>query len=237
MSFRVEEYKRPTFEVEFDKVNEEYADGDTLTVTGRAKAYSGVAVQGAKVKYTVRRKQALWWRFNYVGIYLNEADNTVLAEGEAVTDGNGEFKIKMPMLLPVWEEGCGVTLDVYKRMARFYNIIAEADVTDVAGESHEGQLSLPLGSKSTAFGCDVPEQTLRDSLKTVTFTLRNSAGNDIPGDVTYTVSGVDGTFTAKANTATDITWNTAVQAQVGQTYAHGYMRQRHHTPRLHRVQL
>ena len=215
VSFRVEEYKRPTFEVEFDKVNEEYADGDTLTVTGRAKAYSGVAVQGAKVKYTVRRKQALWWRFNYVGIYLNEADNTVLAEGEAVTDGNGEFKIKMPMLLPVWEEGCGVTLDVYKRMARFYNIIAEADVTDVAGESHEGQLSLPLGSKSTAFGCDVPEQTLRDSLKTVTFTLRNSAGNDIPGDVTYTVSGVDGTFTAKANTATDITWNTAVQLKSG----------------------
>ena len=215
VSFRVEEYKRPTFEVEFDKVNEEYADGDTLTVTGRAKAYSGVAVQGAKVKYTVRRKQALWWRFNYVGIYLNEADNTVLAEGEAVTDGNGEFKIKMPMLLPVWEEGCGVTLDVYKRMARFYNIIAEADVTDVAGESHEGQLSLPLGSKSTAFGCDVPEQTLRDSLKTVTFTLRNSAGNDIPGDVTYTVSGVDGTFTAKANTATDITWNTAAQLKSG----------------------
>lgn len=214
-TFRVEEYKRPTFEVEFDKVNEKYADGDTLTVTGRAKAYSGVAVQGAKVKYTVRRKQALWWRFSHLGIYLNEADNTVLAEGEAVTDGNGEFKIKMPMLLPVWEEGCGVTLDVYKRMARFYNIIAEADVTDVAGESHEGQLSLPLGSKPTAFGCDVPEQMLRDSLKTVTFTLRNSAGNDIPGDVTYTISGVDGTFTAKANTATGITWNTAAQLKSG----------------------
>ena len=215
VSLRVEEYKRPTFEVEFDKVGEEYANGDTLTVTGRAKAYSGVAVQGAKVKYTVRRKQALWWRFNYVGIYLNEADNTVLAEGEAVTDGDGEFKIKMPMLLPVWEEGCGVTLDVYKRMARFYNIIAEADVTDVAGESHEGQLSLPLGSKPTAFGCDVPEQTLRDSLRTVTFTLRNSAGNDIPGDVTYTISGVDGTFTTKANTATSITWNTAAQLKSG----------------------
>ena len=214
-TFRVEEYKRPTFEVEFDKVDEEYADGDTLTVTGRAKAYSGVAVQGAKVKYTVRRKQALWWRFNHLGIYLNEADNTVLAEGEAVTDGNGEFKLKMPMLLPVWEEGCGVTLDVYKRMARFYNIIAEADVTDVAGESHNGELSLPLGSKPTAFGCDVPKQTLRDSLKTVTFTLRNSAGNDIPGDVTYTISGVDGTFTAKANTATSITWNTAAQLKSG----------------------
>lgn len=214
-TFRVEEYKRPTFEVEFDKVNEEYANGDTITVTGRAKSYSGVAVQGAKVKYTVSRKQALWWRFSYWGLYLNEADNTVLAEGEAVTDGNGEFKIKMPMTLPVWEENCGVTLDVYKRIARFYNIITEADVTDVAGESHEGTISLPLGSKSTAFDCEFPEKTLRDSLKTVTFTLRNAAGNDVDGDVTYTVSGIDGTFTAKANTATGITWNTAAQLKSG----------------------
>lgn len=214
-TFRVEEYKRPTFEVEFDKVNETYADGDTITVTGRAKSYSGVAVQGAKVKYTVSRKQALWWRFSYWGLYLNEAANTVLAEGEAVTDGNGEFKIKMPMTLPVWEENCGVTLDVYKRIARFYNIITEADVTDVAGESHEGFISLPLGSKSTAFDCEFPEKTLRDSLKTVTFTLRNAAGNDVDGDVTYTVSGVDGTFTAKANTATEITWNTAAQLKSG----------------------
>ena len=45
--------------------------------------------------------------------------------------------------------------------------------------------------------------------------MRNSAGNDIPGDVTYTVSGVDGTFTAKANTATSITWNTAAQLKSG----------------------
>lgn len=214
-TFRVEEYKRPTFEVEFDKVNEGYSNGDTITVTGRAKAYSGVAVQGAKVKYTVRRKQALWWRFNYFGVYLNEADNTILAEGEAMTDGKGEFKIKMPMTLPVWEENCGVTLDVYKRMARFYNIITEADVTDAAGESHEGTISLPFGSKPTAFGCALSGQTLRDSLKTVTFTLKNAAGNDIPGDVTYTVSGIDGTFTAKANTAANITWNTAAQLKSG----------------------
>ena len=104
------------------------------------------------------------------------------------------------MVLPVWEDGLGVNRDEFYRIARFYNITTSADVTDAAGETRNGELSLPLGSKPTAFGCDLPEKTLRDSLKTITFTLKNSAGNDIPGDVTYTVSGVDGTFTAKANT-------------------------------------
>lgn len=208
VSFRVEEYKRPTFAVEFDKVAERYADGDTLAVKGRARTYSGVAVQGAMVKYTVRRRQALWWRSGYVGMYFNEDDNVLLAEGEAVTDGNGEFKIDVPMLLPVWEEGTGIHKEDYYRIARFYNIVTEADVTDVAGESHEGSISLPLGSKPTSLSCDIAAQTLRDSLKTVTFSLKNSAGNNIDGDVTYTVSGIDGTFTAKANVPAELTWNT-----------------------------
>ena len=208
VGFRVEEYKRPTFQVEFDKVKEMYENGDTVTVTGRAKAYSGVAVQGAKVKYTVRRKQALWWRFSYTGAFFNENDNAVLAEGEAVTDGKGEFKIRVPMQLPVWEESIGISKDDYYRIARFYNIVTEADVTDMAGESHNGEISLPLGNKPTSFACDVPEQTLRDSLKTIIFSLKNSAGNNIDGDVTYTVSGIYGTFSAKTNTPTELTWNT-----------------------------
>ena len=214
-SFRVEEYKRPTFEVTFDEVKDKYENGDTLTVTGRAKAYSGVPVQGAKVKYKVRREQALWWRIGYFGTLSLNNDDEVLAEGEAITDGDGAFKIAVPMVLPVWEDGCGVSSEEYYRIARFYNITTEADVTDMAGETHNGELSLPLGSKPTAFGCDLPEKTLRDSLKTITFTLKNSAGNDIPGDVTYTVSGVEGTFTAKANAATELTWNTFAQLKSG----------------------
>lgn len=215
VSFRVEEYKRPTFTVEFDDVKEKYENGDTVTVTGRAKTYAGVPVQGAKVKYTVRRRQALWWRFSYFGTYFNEADNSILAQGEAVTDGSGEFKVNVPMQLPVWEESCGVSENDYYRIARFYNIITEADVTDVAGETHEGELSLPLGSRPTAFSCDIADKTLRDSLKTITFTLKNSAGNEIDGDVTYTVSGISGTFTAKANTPFKPEWNTVAQLKSG----------------------
>ena len=60
---RVEEYKRPTFQVEFDEVKETYKSGDVVTVTGRAKTYAGVPVQGAKVSYQVVRTRSWWWHW------------------------------------------------------------------------------------------------------------------------------------------------------------------------------
>ena len=216
VNFRVEEYKRPAFYVEFDDVKEKYENGDTIVVTGRAKTYAGVPVQGAKVKYTVDRNAALWWRFSYYGGYDDVLGNGYMAEGETVTDGKGEFKVKMPMVLPKWEKtDTGASPDGSYRIARFYNFTVEADVTDQAGETHNGELTLPLGSKPTAFDCNMPSKSLRDSLKTLKFTLKNSAGNDIPGDVTYTVSGVSGTFTAKANEETKLTWATAALLSSG----------------------
>ena len=153
-SFRVEEYKRPAFYVEFDKVTEKYENGDTLTVTGRAKSYAGVPVQGATVEYSVDRDVALWWRYGFYGAYSGGADDGNLAEGETTTDAQGEFKIKMPIVLPKWEDtGDDGGNDVDYRVPRFYNFTVKADVTDQAGETHNGELTLPLGTKPTAFGC------------------------------------------------------------------------------------
>ena len=136
--------------------------------------------------------------------------------GLTLTDGNGEFKVRMPMVLPKWEDDdMGIGRDDFYKIARFYNFTAKADVTDQAGETRGGELTLPLGSKPTAFGCDMPDKTLRDSLKTLRFTLKNSAGNDIAGDVTYTVSGVSGTFTAKANEDVSVDWATAALLSSG----------------------
>ena len=60
-SISVEEYKRPTFQVEFADYQKSYQQGDTVHAQGKALTYAGVPVQGAKVKYTVRRKVAFWW--------------------------------------------------------------------------------------------------------------------------------------------------------------------------------
>ena len=183
ISISVEEYKRPTFQVEFADYQKTYRAGDTVQAQGKALTYAGVPVQGAKVRYTVRRKVAFWWmsysRYWNAGYLGNGIQSEVLKEGEAVTADDGTFTVEMPMLLPK---------DLGKQ-TMFYHFVVEADVTDLAGETHSGTFSLPLGNKPTALTCDIPEQIRKDQLPSVTFNRRNAAGKEIAGTVKYRIDG------------------------------------------------
>lgn len=183
VGFRVEEYKRPTFQVDFADYREPYQQGDTVRAQGKAVTYAGVPVQGAKVKYTVRCKVAFWWlsysRYWQQGDFGTGMAHDVVGEGEAVTADDGTFSVAMPMVMP---EGVA-------RGPMFYNFVVEADVTDVAGETHQGTLSLPLGTKPTALTCDIPQQVRSDQLPPVTFSWRNAAGKEIAGVVSYRLDG------------------------------------------------
>ncbi|MCD8210527.1 MAG: MG2 domain-containing protein, partial [Prevotella sp.] len=203
---RVEEYVRPTFQVEFPEINSKYSPGDTLEVTAHATSYSGVPVQGAKVRYQIKRSGALWWRFySPSGSFAKE---DVIFSRETITDDDGAFIVEIPMLLPEWTKDSGISESEFTRLSRIYTITATADVTDPTGETREGELSLPLGNKPIAFACDIPSIVPRDSLKTVTFTLKNSQGANVSGTVRYYVDSSFNAFTARANTKTEITWNT-----------------------------
>ncbi len=206
-SIRVEEYKRPTFEVKFDEVKEAYKDGDVVTVTGRAKTYAGVPVQGAKVKYHVRRTQAWWWRWNSD----NEGDED-LDDGEIITDSQGEFKIQVPMELPEWVEPDDLDGHGYYRYPRFYSFQVDADVTDQGGETHAANTSLPLGSKPTAFACEITKRSEKKDLKNFRFTLRNAAGKEVEGMVSYTIDGKN-PRTVKANEKVEIDATTLASGQ------------------------
>ena len=177
--FHVEEYKRPTFEVTFPKVNEKYTWGDTVVVKATAKTYAGVPVQGAKVEYKVTRRSQLWW---WGG---RSADKKVF-KGEGVTREDGTFDVEIPLEAAVdSKDNQGMT--DFMRKARFFNFDVSAIVTDISGESHEGEMSLPLGTKPTAFSADLPKRIEQDSLKNVTFSYRNSAGMEITSGLKYRI--------------------------------------------------
>ncbi len=178
-AIRVEEYKRPTFEVEFPKVNQHYEDGDTVVVQATARSYAGVPVQYARVKYKVVRRQAFWW-FNYsrywsAGVIGRSSANEELVTGEAVTDVDGHFTVEIPMVVPK------------TKYPMFYNFVVTADVTDVAGETHQGQMTLPLGNRKTAFSTTMPEKVLAEKTPQVMFNLRNAAGIDIAAKLRYRI--------------------------------------------------
>ena len=178
---RVEEYKRPTFHVDFPEVKQAYAAGDTIQVKGVALSYAGVPVQEAKVCYKVTRRTAFWWwsysRYWDTAVLGYGHDGVEVYQGEAVTDAEGQFEAQVPFNLPETSH------------PMFYTFMVSADVTDTAGETHHGELSLPLGNRKQALSVDLPEKVLRDDQPKVTFHLLNAAGKDLEAEVQYRIDG------------------------------------------------
>lgn len=177
--FRVEEYKRPTFEITFPKVNEKYNWGDTVVVKASAKTYAGVPVQGAKVEYQVTRRNQLWWWGAGSAGQLVKTDSCVTRE-----DGTFDVEIPLEASLSGKDE---VDMSDFMRIARFFNFEVSAIVTDISGESHEGVMSLPLGTKPTILTVNLPKRIETDSLKTVTFAYRNASGMPISSRLKYRI--------------------------------------------------
>ena len=189
-SIKVEEYKRPKFEVTFDKVKEKYQSGDSVRVTGYAKTYSGVPVQRARVVYNVVRRPSSYW-------FYSRARTEEIAHDTVLTDADGHFKIPLYMELPE---------NINSDIAQYYSYDITVDVTDGAGESHNAETSLPLSNRSTILSSNLPEKIIADSLKTVTYSYQNLLREEIPGVVSLTIKAKDynKSFTCDANKPFDL---------------------------------
>lgn len=176
---RVEEYKRPTFEITFPKVNEKYNWGDTVVVKASAKTYAGIPVQGAKVTYQVTRRNQLWW-------WGAGSTGQLIKTDSCVTREDGTFDVEIPLEASLSGKDEADMSD-FMRIARFFNFEVSAIVTDISGESHEGVMSLPLGTKPTILTVNLPKRIETDSLKTMTFAYRNASGMPISSRLKYRI--------------------------------------------------
>ena len=209
---RVEEYKRPTFEITFPKVNEKYTWGDTVVVKASAKTYAGVPVQGAKVEYQVTRRNQLWWWGAGSAGQLVKTDSCVTRE-------DGTFDVEIPLEASLSEKDEADMSD-FMRIARFFNFEVSAIVTDISGESHEGVMSLPLGTKPTILTVNLPKRIEADSLKMVTFAYRNASGMPIASNLKYRIDGGEWKV-AEANAPVAIKEYAASSASSAQVWKSG----------------
>ncbi len=132
--FRVEEYKRPKFEVTFEPVKEEYKYGQTIELKGKAIMFSGVALSNTNVNYEIK-KQNIRWR--YFPWYPNDNDNENSILGEVKTNEKGEFTIKLDLKKD--EKLEGIQIDNYS---------INASVTDINGETQSADTNLKVSSVS-----------------------------------------------------------------------------------------
>lgn len=168
VGFRVEEYKRPTFDIIFDQQDGSYKLGDSVRVEGQVKTFSGIPVQDVSVHYQVNRTVQAWWR-NLSGA------RTLMASGVVTLDDEGHFAI------PV-----GLEPDKTEQSDREYYIYTvSATVTNVAGETQTSEMNIFVGSRSLLLNAQLPERLNKeDDIKAV-FQATNLNGQSVSVKGTY----------------------------------------------------
>ncbi|MGI4874960.1 MAG: MG2 domain-containing protein [Janthinobacterium lividum] len=139
-SFKVEDYKRPTFLVTLDSVGGRPQLGQPLAVPGRAQAYAGPPVDGARVSYRVTRRE-LWPMYDYGyrrGSYRPNQGQQEIAHGTTTADAEGRFAITFTPPAAAAAPGRG-------GWQPGFVFEVTADVTDGAGETRSATRSISIG--------------------------------------------------------------------------------------------
>jgi len=145
---RVEEYKRPKFEVTFDPVKEEYKYGQTIELKGKAMMFSGVALSNTTVNYEIKKHNIRW---RYFWWYPRGDDNENSILGEAKTNEKGEFVIRLDLKKD--EKLEGIQIDNYE---------INASVMDINGETQSANTQLKVASVSHYIKADGIKNTFSD---------------------------------------------------------------------------
>lgn len=172
--FSVEEYKRPKFFVDYEKIKGTYKVNDTIKVTGTAKAYAGNNIDGADVKYRVVRKPRFIYSWMFWRWWQPQAKEMEIAHGEIQTDKDGKFEIKFPAI---------PDLSIDKKFDPVFDYTVYADVTDINGETRSGETSVTVGYKSLMLAVDLPSSLPADSLKNISIRSTNMNGEFQPAEV------------------------------------------------------
>lgn len=168
--FSVEEYKRPKFAVTIDKPKGTYRLNDSVHVTGKAMAFAGNAVDGAKVKYRVVRqvRYPIWWGYGRKGGGYNAGGSSMeITNGELATDAKGEFTIRFRALPDE-------SVPRADQPTFYYEVIS--DVTDINGESHSASTNVAVAYQALLLDLRLPASLPADSLKTITVFSTNLNG-------------------------------------------------------------
>ena len=176
-TIRVEEYKRPTFDVVFSKMEDAFSFDDSVRADAKAATFAGSPLRMAKVEYKVFRQDIEWLRF-----YRNERE---LISGETMTDADGRFHVDFHLLKP--ESG---NLSANFICSRFRIM---ATVTSLSGETQSGEYVLSVGGESLSFNISgLPGKLAKERIGDIKFEVLNYDGIPVETNVRYEIYKLDG---------------------------------------------
>ena len=176
-TIRVEEYKRPTFDVVFSKMEDAFSFGDSVRADAKAATFAGSPLRMAKVEYKVLRQDIEWFRY-----YRNE---TELISGETMTDADGKFHVDFHLLKP--ESGnlsANFICSIFRIMAT---------VTSLSGETQSGEYVFSVGGESLSFNISgLPHKLAKERIGDIKFEVLNYDGIPVETNVRYEIYKLDG---------------------------------------------
>lgn len=182
--FQVEEYKRPTFDVTFDKIEETYRFGEEITLKGYARSFSGINLQDADVQYTINGYPFRLWGWDSQG-------GSTFEEGNVKTQADGSFEIRF---IPQAKD---IAPGILRKNIYNYNI--NASVTDLNGETQVGSFSMSVGDVSMTIEINVPAQIEKSDSLEIGITARNLNGQYIKTSGKYVIYALDKNDSIKSN--------------------------------------
>lgn len=167
--FKVEEYKRPRFEVSLDKLTTTVRLGDTVTIKGTATAYAGNAISNASGTYRITRRGRFMypWKLSYYG-YRPRIRTTEIAHGTIVTGSDGSFNISFPALPDE---------SIDRKTDPVFDYDISIDITDLNGETRSASSSVPVSYKSLQLSIDQPGK----KINTTDFTALSVSSTNLAG--------------------------------------------------------
>ena len=176
-TIRIEEYKRPTFDVVFSKMEDAFSFGDSVRADAKAATFAGSPLCMAKVEYKVLRQDIEWFRY-----YRNE---TELISGETMTDADGRFHVDFHLLKP--ESG---NLSANFICSRFRIM---ATITSLSGETQSGEYVFSVGGESLSFNISgLPDKLAKERIGDIKFEVLNYDGIPVETNVRYEIYKLDG---------------------------------------------
>ena len=161
-TIRVEEYKRPTFEVNFERPKEQYKLNQEVTVRGDVKAYAGFGLDDVEYSYRVIRKTSFPWRCWWW--WYPTVEDEQITYGKARTDENGKFAVTFN-LRP--------SLSIAPEKQPVFTYEIEVTATSKQGETHSDTYSIRAGYNEIAISTDLPSEVEQSDMGKYQITVSN----------------------------------------------------------------
>ena len=170
-SFNVEEYKRPTFYIDYKNTEREYRLNDTVTTAGVALGYAGNSMDGASVKYRVTRNSRFPFPWLYRGYGFPRSEPVEITQGKIKTKPDGTFQIRFKAI---------PDNSIDKNILPVFEYEVSVDITDISGETRSASTFVSIGYHALVLGMRLPADKILQNDKTQSIGISASNLSGVP---------------------------------------------------------